>query len=159
MKIGELAARMDCPAETIRFYEAQGLLPAAQRAPNNYRAYDEEHAGRLGFILRCRSLDMALDEIRVLLRFMDAPGTDCGEVDRLLDAHIGHVAARQRELRGLEKQLKALRELCTESRAARDCGILNELSSAAPTRVRPPRGASTHATHVPRTHGRKEVPR
>ena len=34
---------------------------------------------------------MTLDEIRVLLRFRDSPGEDCGVVNRLLDAHIGHV--------------------------------------------------------------------
>jgi len=155
MKIGELAAHTDCQLETIRFYEAEGLLPPPQRAANNYRVYGDEHVSRLDFILRCRSLDMALDEIRVLLRFMDVPDQDCGEVDRLLDEHIEHVAARPRELRSREKQLKALRERCAESHAARDCGILKELSSAARTRGRQPRSGSADAMHVQRTHGRK----
>ena len=31
------------------------------------------HAERLGFIRKCRSLDMALEEIRSLLRLKDAP--------------------------------------------------------------------------------------
>lgn len=52
---------------------------------------------------------MTLDEIRVLLRFKDEPQAECGEVNALLDEHIGHVATRIRELRQLEKQLKVLR--------------------------------------------------
>lgn len=40
----------------------------------------------------CRSLDMALDEIRTLLRFRDAPEKNCGDVNALLDEHIDHVA-------------------------------------------------------------------
>ncbi|MDP1136857.1 MerR family DNA-binding transcriptional regulator, partial [Klebsiella pneumoniae] len=39
MKIGELAQRTGISIETIRFYEAQGLLPPAARAANNYRVY------------------------------------------------------------------------------------------------------------------------
>jgi DNA-binding transcriptional MerR regulator len=83
MKIGELAARTDCQVETIRFHEAEGLMQPAERAANNYRACGEERVSRLGFILRCRSLDMALDEIRVLLRLLDTPELDCGILNEL----------------------------------------------------------------------------
>lgn len=71
---------------------------------------------------------MTLDEIRQLLRFKDDPASDCGDVNALLDAHIGHVADRIRELRSLEKQLKSLRERCCETQTAANCGILGELS-------------------------------
>ncbi len=74
---------------------------------------------------------MALDEIRKLLSFKDSPQDNCGEVNELLDEHIGHVAQRIRELRALEKQLKRLREQCTEAHPARDCGILRGLSDVA----------------------------
>ncbi|MDH6593673.1 Cd(II)/Pb(II)-responsive transcriptional regulator [Variovorax sp. TBS-050B] len=131
MKIGELARAAATPVETIRYYEREQLLPAPARTDGNYRIYDDSHAQRLGFIRRCRSLDMTLDEIRVLLRFRDAPGEDCGEVNRLLDDHIGHVAARIAELRTLEKQLKALREQCRGGESAQHCGILHELDTAA----------------------------
>jgi len=74
---------------------------------------------------------MTLDEIRSLLRFRDAPGEDCGEVNQLLDDHIGHVAARISELKTLEKQLKALRQQCCGPESAQNCGILQELDTAA----------------------------
>ena len=130
MRIGELAQTSGTPIETIRFYEREGLLPAAARTEGNDRIYTPQHADRLGFIRQCRSLDMTLDEVRVLLRFKDQPLADCGEVNSLLDEHIGHVAARIKELKELERQLKTLRENCRESQQASQCGILSELSTA-----------------------------
>jgi len=130
MKIGELAKATGTPVETIRFYEREGVLPLTGRSEGNYRIYGASHEERLAFIRRCRSLDMALDEIRTLLRFKDAPKENCGEVNALLDDHIGHVAGRIRELKDLEKQLKALREQCQEAQGAVECGILKELSGA-----------------------------
>jgi Cd(II)/Pb(II)-responsive transcriptional regulator len=131
MKIGELSQASTTPVETIRFYEREALLPAPARTANNYRVYTAAHAERLGFIRQCRNLDMTLDEVRVLLRFKDAPQQDCGEVDALLDEHIEHVARRIRELHRLEKELRGLRAQCPASHAASRCGILDGLEQAA----------------------------
>ena len=131
MKIGELAALTNTQVETIRFYERENLLAEPSRSEGNYRIYGGAHAERLSFIRHCRSLDMTLDEIRVLLRFKDAPTENCLEVNELLDEHIGHVAQRIKELRQLEKQLKSLREACLGGQEAQHCGILNELTEIA----------------------------
>jgi Cd(II)/Pb(II)-responsive transcriptional regulator len=129
MKIGELASASNTPVETIRYYEREGLLPTTARTGGNYRVYGPAHAQRLQFVRHCRSLDMTLQEIRALLAFKDAPQDNCAEVNALLDAHIGHVAQRMRELRQLEKQLKALRAQCQGVQDAAHCGILQGLSS------------------------------
>ena len=71
MKIGELAVATATQIETIRFYEREGLIPTPGRSTGNYRVYEASHVQRLIFIRRCRGLDMALDEIRTLLRFTD----------------------------------------------------------------------------------------
>jgi Cd(II)/Pb(II)-responsive transcriptional regulator len=146
MKIGELAHLTGVQVETIRHYEREGLLPITLRSEGNYRVYDETHRQRLSFIRHCRSLDMTLDEIRVLLRFRDAPTENCGEVNALLDEHIGHVAQRVKELRQLEMQLKALREMCRSAQDAEHCGILNELSLVS-------RKQTTSASLVGHVHG------
>jgi Cd(II)/Pb(II)-responsive transcriptional regulator len=129
MKIGELASATATPVETIRYYEREGLLPAAARTEANYRMYGADHAQRLQFVRHCRSLDMTLQEIRTLLALQDAPAEPCDEVNALLDAHIGHVAQRMRELRQLEKQLKALRAQCQGAHDVAHCGILQGLSA------------------------------
>ena len=131
MKIGELAKVSGTPVETIRFYERESLLPAPERTQSNYRIYTQTHADRLGFIRQCRNLDMTLDEVRILLRFKDAPQEDCGEVDAMLDAHIGHVALRIRELHRLEKELRVLRSQCHGRQTPSHCGILEGIEMAA----------------------------
>lgn len=151
MKIGELAKAAHTQSETIRYYERERLLPEASRTDANYRIYDGTHVHRLAFIRHCRSLDMTLGEIRTLLHFKDAPSENCGEVNGLLDQHIGHVATRIRELRALEKELRALREQCASGHAAADCGILSGLETAARQQSRrpPDRG---HAAHIHGAH-------
>jgi Cd(II)/Pb(II)-responsive transcriptional regulator len=129
MRIGELAQQTGCQVETIRYYEREGLLPAPARSRGNYRRYGAEHLERLRFVRHCRSLAMSLEEIRLLLQFRDAPEDKCSEVNSLLDEHIGHVADRIAELRGLERQLRELRSLCRSAQAAKDCGILKELGA------------------------------
>ena len=152
MKIGELADATATQVETIRFYEREGLLAEPRRTASNYRVYDDTHTDRLLFIRHCRALDMNLDEIRLLLRFKDAPEQDCGEVNSLLDEHIGHVERRMRELRSLDKELRALRDRCRQVQGAGHCGILNELSSASQ------RGSRRSASHVGRVHGAPAKP-
>lgn len=147
MKIGELAATTLTPVETIRFYERSGLLPTPTRTASNYRIYTEAHVERLAFIRHCRNLDMALDEVRQLLRFRESPGKDCTDVNALLDEHIEHVAQRIRELRSLERDLRALRARCASPGAGNECGILGGLKEAA----RPRRKASAQR-HVRGAH-------
>lgn len=131
MKIGELAATSGTPVETIRYYEREGLLPTPARTQGNFRRYEPPHLERLQFIRHCRSLDMSLDEIRILLGVKDEGAESCSNVDALIDAHIGHVSTRIKELRALEKQLRELRQHCRNPSSVDQCGILAELSVAA----------------------------
>ena len=147
MKIGELARHTGAQVETIRYYEREGLLPETARTDGNYRIYGPAHADRLRFIRNCRSLDMTLDEIRLLLCFKDSPAENCGGVNDLLDEHIGHVASRIRELHQLEQQLKSLRELCQDASDAGSCGILNQLTQSDTSKPR-----ALAISHVSKAH-------
>lgn len=149
MRIGELATAALTPVETIRYYERVGLLPAPARNASNFRIYEAAHLERLRFIRYCRSLDMSLDEVRVLLHFRDAPVGDCTDVNELLDEHIGHVATRIDELRQLQAQLEELRRRCVHIQDADQCGILTGLSRAAREELPGPRETS----HLRPLHG------
>lgn len=127
-RIGELARRAECLVQTVRFYEAEGLLPEPARSEGNFRLYEEAHLERLLFIRRCRAKDMNLSAIRQLLSFWDSPEIGCEEVNDLVDAHIEQVRMKLRELRELEKQLIELRRSCDSNRQAGQCGILNSLA-------------------------------
>jgi len=165
MKIGELSRAASTPVETIRYYEREGLLPDPPRTHNNYRVYGDEQKDRLAFIRHCRSLDMTLDEIRVLLRFKDAPGEDCGAVNQLLDEHLGHVQARIAELRALHEHLQILRDQCMNTTLAGDCGIITGITRDAASADAVPRPHElghvhgTHHAHGSRPEGSAPSPR
>lgn len=144
-RIGELASHLAVPVETIRYYEREGLLPKPARSDGNYRMYSRTERERLEFILNCRALDMTLQEIGTLLRQRDAPEAGCAEVNATLDEHIKHVAQRIRVLRGLQGQLKALRTRCEAPSAARDCGILQQLSGPRQRRKNAAQVAGVHS--------------
>ena len=128
IRIGELAKQTQCSVEAIRYYEREGLLPPPGRSDGNYRIYGKSHIERLMFIRHCRALDMALDEVRELLRFRDNPAESCGRVNALLDEHIQAVTQRLDELARLKEHLVALRQSCEHAAAAEACGILRALS-------------------------------
>jgi MerR family transcriptional regulator, copper efflux regulator len=65
MRIGELSRRSGLPASTLRYYESEGLLPAA-RAENGYRVYGVEAVDRLAFIAQAKHLDLPLPAVREL---------------------------------------------------------------------------------------------
>lgn len=128
MKIGELAKIAKCSVETIRFYEKEGLLPAALRTENNYREYQPAHLERLRFIRNCRAFDMSHDEIRQLLVQVDSHADDCQAVNVLLDEHILHIEHRIQELMNLQGQLQTLRQQCQQQQGIDECGIVQGLT-------------------------------
>jgi len=145
-KISDLARRAQCPAQTIRYYEREGLLPPPTRSAGNYRLYGDAQVERLSFIRHCRSLDMTLKEIRQLLRIREVPLANCDAAHRLLDEHIMHVGVRIQELQALEKQLKALRRECGPVQMHKACGILSGLGRGNAA------GSAKSQAHVRGTH-------
>jgi DNA-binding transcriptional MerR regulator len=113
--------------ESICSGERGGLIAEPGRTDGNYRVHGEAPVQRMDFIRRCRSLDMALDEIGVLLRFKDPPRANFGDVNAALDAHLGQVTSQVHELRGLERRLRELRSPCHSIESGADCGILKRL--------------------------------
>jgi MerR family transcriptional regulator, copper efflux regulator len=100
VRIGEAAAATGMTTKTLRFYEEQGLLPAARREPNGYRDYPDETVGRLDFIHRGRNAGLTLAQIGDILRVRDAGDAPCAHVRDLLarqltdlDRHIAELVA------------------------------------------------------------------
>lgn len=129
MKIGELASATGTTAETIRYYEKEGLLPPAQRGDNGYRRYGDVHLARLRLIRSCRALDMTQNEIRAILTVVDQGDGSCDPINEVFDEHIHHVDQRIAELLHLKSQLETLRQRCHAPHTeAGDCGILHGLN-------------------------------
>jgi len=131
MRIGDLAKRAGVDAQTVRYYEREGLLDAPSRTASGYRAYGPRHVERLNFIRHCRSLDMPLADVKRLLELSSDRGVSCGDVNALVQSHLDRVRAKRAALESLEKQLAALRAHCESGHRIADCGILEELIHAA----------------------------
>src|SRR5919107_864068 len=106
MRIGQLAAQTGFSVRTIRFYEQSGLLPAPQRTPGGYRAYDQDAVTRLRFVRSAQALGLSLAEIAEVLRIRDYQGPPCTYVAELLGTHIHALDARIAELTGLRDELR-----------------------------------------------------
>lgn len=152
MRIKQLADAAEVPVDTVRHYEKAGLLGAARRSDNGYRRYVDTDVQRLRFIRHCRELDMSLDEVRELLRFLDHPRPDCSAADAVVSNHLAHVRERLAALRRLERQLVRLVGACSHPRPQERCGIV--LALQAPDTAPRRRAASDTA---PRRHAARGV--
>ena len=127
MRIGELARATGIKVETIRFYEAEDLMPAPERDTNNYRRYQQGHLERLSFIRRSRELGFTLDQVRALLRLADKPDAPCAEVDVITAAHVAEIDRKLADLTALRGELVQRLESCDGTTVA-DCRIIEALS-------------------------------
>jgi Cd(II)/Pb(II)-responsive transcriptional regulator len=131
MRIGEIAKQAGVDAQTVRYYEREGLLAAPARTASGYRAYGPQHVERLNFIRHCRSLDMPLAEIKRLVDLSGDASVSCEDVNHLVQAHLERVRAKRLALQALEAQLATLSSQCASGHRVADCGILGELIHAA----------------------------
>ncbi len=98
MRIGQLAATAGVSADTIRYYEKIGLLPAAQRAPSGYREYPSGAAQRIRVIRNAVQLGFPLQEISKVLRVRDSGGAPCRQVRDYAKELVKHIDQRIDEL-------------------------------------------------------------
>jgi DNA-binding transcriptional MerR regulator len=113
MRIGELATAADTTTKTLRFYEAEGLLPTSPRTSSGYRDYGHDAVDRIGFIHRGQAAGLTLAQIRQVLEIRDEGHPPCTHVRDLLDTRL---AAIDEQL----SQLQDLRTTLTELRAEAD---------------------------------------
>lgn len=123
MKVSELAERAGTSATTIRFYEAEGILPAPPRAANGYRDYTDTDLCRTRVLVTLRNLSLELPEAGQLAS-MCAAGR-CDDMSQLLAARIPErrqaVADAIAELAHLDAELAALERSLAGGEASVNC--------------------------------------
>ena len=127
MNIGELARAADIKAETVRYYERIGLLPAPPRTAGNYRDYAAADVGRLSFIRRARELGFSIGQIRMLLELADQKERSCEAVDAIAREHLAEVKRKLAGLTALRRELDRLIGQCRRGTVA-ECRILEALA-------------------------------
>lgn len=130
MKIGEIARRTGLKIETIRFYEAEGLIAPPSRSVGNYRVYHASQLDRLSFVKRSRDLGFTLDQVRALLRLSDDPHGSCAEACSIAADHIDLIDRKLADLAALRAQIAEWGGTCRSGIVA-DCKVIDALSQAA----------------------------
>lgn len=125
--IGELSKKSHISVDSIRFYEKRGLLQAPQRAPNNYRYYDDQALDQLIFIRHCRELGMSLNEIQALHQLLQHPEQQCNVIDQAIEEHLEHINQKIRQFETFKIQLEQLRERCQSNSTIDHCKIVQTL--------------------------------
>ncbi|MBO0610399.1 MerR family transcriptional regulator [Myceligenerans salitolerans] len=101
MRIGELAGRTGVAPRLIRYYEQQGLL-TADRAPNGYRTYGEEHVERVTRVAGLVRAGLPTKLVKVLLDMEDAAAAREPTCPRLVAEQLAA------ELVGIEANIACL---------------------------------------------------
>ena len=98
MRIGQLAQSTGVSADTIRYYEKIGLLPAASRTGSGYREYPSGAGNRIRVIRNAVDLGFPLAEIAKVLKVRDAGGAPCRQVRDYAHALVEQIGQRIDEL-------------------------------------------------------------
>lgn len=113
MFIGEVAKQSGLSIHTIRFYEAQGLLPECRRAGSGFRVFSPRAVENLGFIRNMQELGFSLREIRGLQSLRDRSTQACSDLRPIVEKKLRLVRSKQRKLAAMEKELKRVRAECS----------------------------------------------
>ena len=101
--IGVLSARTGRSIHTIRWYEAQGLIPGVARDGGGRRVYGELHVGWLALMDRLRRSGMSIAEMRAYTALVKLGRTTLPQRREMLAAH------RERVLQTIAEHRAALR--------------------------------------------------
>ena len=110
--IGEVALQTGLSIHTIRFYEAERLIPGAPRTESGYRLYSTENIEQLKFIKKAQELGFSLKEIRELLVLSDHNTDACWHVKALVEEKLTSVREKRRRLEAMERELTRILADC-----------------------------------------------
>jgi DNA-binding transcriptional MerR regulator len=105
LTVGQLASSAGVRADTVRYYEREGLLPVPQRTEGEHRRYGPNDVDRLLFIRGAQRLGLRLAEIRELLAVRDAGTCACEPAEGLLRRHVAEIEKKMERLAALRAEL------------------------------------------------------
>ena len=128
MTIGQLADQTNTEAQTIRFYEKQGLLEKPERTDSNYRLYRSGAISRLQFIKRAKEIGFSLTDIKILFGMVDGKMRKCSEVQEFAETRLSKIRSQIADLTLMEKAILELVNQCSTSDNISECPILETLT-------------------------------
>jgi DNA-binding transcriptional MerR regulator len=99
LRIGELARLSGRSVHTIRWYEAQSLMPGAARDAGGRRIFSQAHVEWLELMTRLRASGMSIRQMQAYARQVRAGKSTLAARQQLLLEHRAQVEAQVNELR------------------------------------------------------------
>jgi DNA-binding transcriptional MerR regulator len=128
--IGQLAKRLNCAVQTLRYYESIGLVAEPQRTEGNQRRYTDSDLNQLRFIRHARELGFSLDAIKALLRLSRHGDDPCDEANSIAAEQLDAVLSRINRLQALEAELARMVGVCEGGKVAH-CRVIDVLENHA----------------------------
>lgn len=128
LRTAEVARQAGVNIETLRFYERKGILPEPPRRASGYREYPPETVERVRFIKRAQELGFSLREIQELLDLRQLTRAKAGRVRRVVEAKLGEIDHKIRDLEAMKQTLTELISACDGSGSISSCPIIESLS-------------------------------
>ena len=128
LTIGQVAKEAGVHKETIRYYQALGLVPEPQRPTGSVRRYGAATVARLRFIKRAQELGFTLEEVAKLLLLED--GQNCAATRTLAEHKLSVIRERIADLGRMRRLLEDLVKECDRGERPRRCPIIRTLTGA-----------------------------
>ena len=128
LTIGKVARLSKVTADTLRYYEREGLISPAAKSSGGYRLYDNDAVRRIRFIKQAQHCGFTLMEIRDLLAVRASNAACCRDVRRVALEKKLELEGKVKAMRGMSKALDRLIAACSDgSRPLDECPILGAL--------------------------------
>ena len=129
LTIGDVAEATGVSAETVRFYEREGLVRQPPKPPRGHRHYPASTVGRIRFIRRAQELGFTLREVHELIALQEAPRRDCDAVCQIAHVKIDQIDEKVSDLMRIRTALDNLVNACGDARLIQGCAILESLEA------------------------------
>ena len=130
LTIGKVAQRAQVTADSIRFYEREGLIRPAGKSESGYRLYTEEAIRRIEFIKQAQDCGFSLADIRELLELRSTDSACCDDIYRVSVEKKLQLERKIKALAVMSQALTRLIDLCSHDRKSLDeCPILGALEA------------------------------
>ena len=107
MYSGELARSAGVSADTVRYYERNGLLRSAPRSASGYRLFPYDALNRVHLIRSALGMGFSVRELADVFRERERGGAPCQRVRKPVAEKLVALEAQLRELRSWRNELRA----------------------------------------------------
>ena len=108
MQSSALARLAGISVDTLRYYERNRLLPAAQRSLSGYRLFAPEAFMRVQMIRGALSVGFSIKELEHIFTVRDHGGTPCHQVRRLGTEKLRLIGSQIKDLQSKHRELKKI---------------------------------------------------